>query len=276
MAGADQSGSTWLQNARSRAFDPRLAALLLGGALAAWVLVLWRMRGMDAGPGTDLGSLGWYLGLWVTMTAAMMLPSAAPMVLVYARTARESSGGPRGQAALFLAGYLVAWTAYGLVAYGFYRAARALDPAFLDWDGAGPYVAGGAIALAGVYQATPLKRVCLRHCRGPLHFVMRGWRAGRLGGLRMGTVHGAWCVGCCWGLMVALFAVGVMSVTWMVVVAAIVFAEKVLPIGERVAQALALVLVVFGVWVALAPGTVPGLTQPGSDMPMAAGEALTR
>ena len=111
--------------------------------------------------------------------------------------------------------------------------------------------------LAGVYQLTPLKRVCLRHCRTPLSFVMHHWHGGSSGALRMGIVHGAWCVGCCWALMVVLFAVGVMSITWMVVLAAIVFAEKVLPVGERAARAVAVVLIAFGIWVAVAPGQRP-------------------
>ena len=97
---------------------------------------------------------------------------------------------------------------------------------------------------------------------------MHHWHEGPGGAVRMGIVHGAWCVGCCWALMVVLFAVGVMSITWMVVVAAIVFAEKVLPVGERVAQALAIVLVVLGIWVAVAPGSVPGLTRPGAELKM--------
>ena len=97
---------------------------------------------------------------------------------------------------------------------------------------------------------------------------MHHWHGGPLGAVRMGSEHGAWCVGCCWALMVLLFAVGVMSITWMVVVAAIVFAEKVLPIGEQVAKALAVVLIAFGIWVALAPGSVPGLTRPGTNMKM--------
>jgi predicted metal-binding membrane protein len=163
---------------------------------------------------------------------------------------------------------VIAWTAYGLVAYGVFRLVRSLGPAFLGWSREGPIVAGAAIALAGVYQLTPLKRVCLRHCRSPFDFVLHRWRTGLLGPLRMGVEHGAWCVGCCWALMLVLFAVGVMSITWMVVVAAIVFAEKVLPVGERVAQALAVALVVLGVFVAVAPGSVPGLTRPGSGMKM--------
>ena len=249
-----------------------LAVVLLAVALVTWIVTIERMRGMDMGPGTDLGALGWYVGIWVTMMAAMMLPAAAPMVLIFGRIARERDR--RGKATvptwIFLAGYLAAWTAYGLLAYMVYRLVAAADPGFLAWDAQGPLVSGGAVALAGVYQLTPLKAVCLKHCRSPLHFVMHGWREGRLGALRMGAEHGAYCVGCCWGLMLILFALGVMSLVWMVVVAAVIFAEKVTPVGARLTRPLALLFVALGIWVAAAPSTVPGLTDPmgGSEMNM--------
>jgi predicted metal-binding membrane protein len=234
----------------------RVAALILGGALVAWIVTLERMRGMDAGPGTELGGLGWFLGLWVTMMAAMMLPSAAPMALFFGHVSSA------GRTAIFLAGYLVAWTVYGLVAFGLYRAIRAFDVAFLAWDERGPLVAGAAIALAGAYQLTPLKNACLRHCRAPLHFVRRRWRDGGVGALGMGLEHGLFCVGCCSGLMLILFALGAMSLVWMTLIAALVFAEKVLPFGGRLPAALAVCFVVLGAWIAAAPGSVPGLTQP--------------
>ena len=206
-----------------RHLSVRVVVLLLGAALLAWIVLVDRMRGMDAGPGTDLGGLGWFLGIWVTMTAAMMLPSTAPMVSTYARASRGS------RVWVFVAGYLAAWTAYGLAAYGFYRLVVAAGFDWLGWDRAGPYVAGAAIVAAGLYQLSPLKEVCLRHCRGPFQYIVHGWREGRLGALRMGSEHGLYCVGCCWGLMLALFALGVMSLFWTAVVAAAIFAEKVLP-----------------------------------------------
>jgi predicted metal-binding membrane protein len=221
------------------------------------------MRDMDMGPGTDLGGLGFYVGIWVTMTAAMMLPSAAPVVLLFARVERDRR--PE-RVPVFVAGYLVAWTAYGVAAYGLFRALHAVWPMALTWSEHGPLVAGGAIAAAGLYQLTPLKRVCLRHCRSPLHFVMHGFRPGLPGALRMGIEHGAVCVGCCFGLMLTLWALGVMSLFWMALVAALIFAEKALPLGERLPRALAVCLVGLGLWVALAPASVPGLTQPGTTM----------
>jgi predicted metal-binding membrane protein len=246
---------------------PLVAATLVAGALVAWIVTVERMRGMDAGPGTDLGGLGWYVGIWTTMMAAMMLPSALPMVMLFSRVSRERAR--RGLAELvpswlFVTGYLVVWTAYGLVAYGLYRAIVAAGTEWLAWDRAGPYVAGVALAAAGLYELTPLKDVCLRHCRSPLHFLLHDWREGRLGAFRMGVEHGAFCVGCCWGLMLALFALGVMSLFWMAVVAVVILAEKLAPAGERLTRVFAVALVALGVWVAASPGSVPGLVEPNS------------
>lgn len=243
-----------------------LAPLVLAAALAAWLVTVDRMRGMDEGPGTDLGGLGWYVGVWVTMMAAMMLPSVLPMVLFYARVARERSGG--APTWLFVASYLAVWTGFGLVAYAASRGLRSVDAGFFAWDRAGPWIAGAAAAAAGLYELTPLKDVCLRHCRTPLHFVLHGWRDGRLGAVRMGGEHGFWCVGCCWGLMLALFALGVMSLFWMAAIGAVIFAEKVLPFGGRLTRPLAFAFVALGLWIALDPGSVPGLVEPGGmEMP---------
>ena len=125
--------------------------------------------------------------------------------------------------------------------------------------------------MAGLYQLTPLKSACLRHCRAPLGFLLRGG-PGRAGAVRTGLGHGAYCIGCCAGLMLALFALGVMSLVWMAAVAAVILVEKVLPRGEAFARAAAVGLVAAGVWVAVAPGSVPGLKQPGgagmTPMPM--------
>jgi predicted metal-binding membrane protein len=247
------------------------AILLIAGAFGTWIVTVNQMRGMDDGPGTDLGGLGWFLGIWVTMMAAMMLPSVAPMVLAFARVTGERAR--KGQAAfvptwIFVAAYLAVWTTYGLAAYGLFRLVDALDFGFLAWDRGGPYVAGGAIAAAGIYQLTPLKEVCLRHCRGPMHFLFHGWQDGWTGAVRMGAEHGLYCVGCCWGLFVVLFAVGVMSLFWMAVIAAIIFAEKVIPYGNRLSRVFALAFVALGIWVAAAPDSVPGLTEPGSNPTM--------
>jgi predicted metal-binding membrane protein len=229
-----------------------VAGALLGGALAAWIVTFVRMRGMDAGPGAELGGLGWYLGIWVTMTAAMMLPATAPMVVVFSRVSRERARHrslPAARAWVFVAGYLVAWTLYGLLAYGLDHGARSAAPHFLAWVQAERYPAGLALIAAGLYELTPLKDVCLRHCRGPIHFVHSGWRDGSAGALRMGSEHGLYCVGCCWGLMLALFALGVMSLTWMAAIAVVIFAQKVLPLGDRLSPVVAAGLVALAAWV---------------------------
>jgi predicted metal-binding membrane protein len=246
-----------------------LIGLLLGLALFGWFLTDDRMAGMDAGPGTELGSLGFYVTAWVVMMAAMMFPSMAPMVLTYDRIQRRRralgrDGAGPGCTTLFVSGYLLAWTAYGLAAYALFKLFRSLSPEALSWDKGGPYVAGGVILAAAVYQLTPAKDVCLRHCRSPLDFIVGHFREGYGGALRVGFGHGAWCVGCCWALMAALFAVGVMSIGWMVFVAALIATEKLLPWKVLANRGVALLLVILGLAVALVPDRVPGLTMPDS------------
>jgi predicted metal-binding membrane protein len=227
-----------------------------------------RMAGMDAGPGTELGGLGFWLTAWVVMMAAMMFPSIAPMVVMYARIqeGKRQKGQPTeaGATAIFVSGYLLTWAAVGLIAYALFDVGRSLDLGFLAWDSGGPYVAGGVILAAAVYQLTPLKDVCLRHCRSPLTFLLMHWRSGRVGALGMGIEHGGWCVGCCWGLMAALFALGVMSIGWMVLIAALIALEKLLPWKAVANRSVAGLLVVLGLAVAFVPGQVPGLTLPNS------------
>jgi predicted metal-binding membrane protein len=242
---------------------------VLAVAFVAWGVTYARMDGMEEGPGTALGALPWDRGVWVTMMAAMLLPAVAPVALLVARANARKLGRRAGvtNTSLFLASYVLVWTGYGLAAYAAYRLIAAVEDGRLAWTSAGPYVAGAAVAAAGLYQLTPLKQVCLRHCRSPLHLLFTGWRDGPAGAVRMGVAHAAYCVGCCAGLMVVLFAVGVMSLLWMTVVAAVIFAEKVVPHGESVARAVALALVALGLWIAIAPGSVPGLTDPGGSMP---------
>jgi predicted metal-binding membrane protein len=227
--------------------------LLAGGAIAAWAVSIVRMRGMDAGPGTDLDGLGWYLGIWVTMTAAMMLPSAAPAAGRVARLAR------REPTLLFTAGYLAVWTGYGLLAYGVFRLVTSLDLGWLAWDQGGPYAAGGVIVAAGLYELTPLKGLTLRRCHSAPHGGNAFWS---------GLTHGIDCVGCSGALMAVLFVLGAMSLVWMAVVAVAIFTEKVLPRGPRLVPVFAAALVALGIWVAVSPASVPGLTEPGRSPSM--------
>jgi predicted metal-binding membrane protein len=251
---------------------------LVAFAALSWAVTDDRMGGMDAGPGTALGDLGWFLGVWAVMMAAMMFPSIAPMVLMFARIqeGRRERGqdAPSGATALFVGGYLVAWSVAGLIGYAIVEGVRDLDPSVLAWDEAGPYVAGGVIVAAAIYQLTPLKDVCLRHCRSPLFFLLHHSHPGRIGALRMGIEHGGFCVGCCWMLMAALFALGVMSLGWMAFIAALIATEKLLPWKALANRGIAVVLLVLGLGVAIAPGDIPGLVEPGSPEAMRAMETM--
>jgi len=240
-------------------------------AALCWAVVLWRMRGVDGGPGADPGTLGFFTGMWTVMMAAMMLPSVWPTVLVYRRL--QAARRERGQhavglgPALLLVGYLAAWTVAGLVGFVILKAGRALDIDALSWHRGGPLVAGGVIVAAAVYQLTPLKAACLRQCRGPFSFLLEHWRPGPVGALRMGARHGLWCIGCCWALMAALFALGVMSIPWMAVIAVFIAAEKLLPWRRLATTLVTVALLALGLAVALVPEHVPGLMAPTTTMP---------
>ena len=167
------------------------------------------------------------------MMAAMMLPSAAPMVVAHSQVERRrrevGRGVGRGATSAFVGGYLLTWTAFGLVAYALWELVRSLDVDALAWGSGGQYVAAAVIAIAAGYELTSLKNICLSKCRSPLTFVVGSWRDGRGGAARMGVEQGSWCVGCCWLAMATLFALGVMSIGWMAVIAGLIAAEKLLP-----------------------------------------------
>jgi predicted metal-binding membrane protein len=239
-----------------------LIVALFAIAAIAWWSTADRMSGMDDGPGTALGALGWFAGVWVVMMAAMMLPSVSPTVALYARMA-----GRRARVApvVFATGYLVTWAMAGVLAYGLFALGRALLGDELAWDGAGRWVAGGTLLVAAVYELTPLKDVCLSRCRSPLGFLMSSWRTGTWGGFVMGVRHGAWCLGCCWALMASLFALGVMSVAWMAIVAGLIALEKTVPFRRAVTYSTAALLVLLAVGLLVAPDAVPGLSIPGED-----------
>src|SRR5262245_23819621 len=223
------------------------------------------LQGMDAGPWTGLGALGWFLGVWVVMAVAMMLPSVWPTVMLYGRMTRtDSAVSPL----VFTAGYLVTWSAVGLCAF---TIARAGSNAFGDvfaWDRAGRWFAGATLLVAAVYGLTPVKDVCLGNCRSPFGFLIRTWEDGRWGALRIGMKHGAWCVGCCWALMASFFALGVMSVAWMAFIAALIAFEKLIRWRRAATIGTAAVLAVLGVLVLAAPQAVPSLTVPHGETVM--------
>ena len=242
------------------------ARLVLVGALLALAGLAWwwtaeRMDGMDAGPGTDLGGFGWFVGVWVVMMAAMMFPAVAPTIALYSRMTRA-----RGllRASLFAGSYLLVWALAGIGAYAVYRLGRSVLGHDLAWQRGGRWAAAGVLALAAVYESTPLKEACLHKCRTPLGFLVGSWRDGARGAVELGARNAAWCFGCCWALMAALFALGVMSVAWMAFVAALITLEKTLPWRRVVLGGTTALLLALAVLVALAPSSVPALTVPGS------------
>ena len=237
-----------------------LVGALFGLAAVGWWWTAGQMQDMDAGPWTELGTLGWFLGVWVVMMAAMMFPSVAPTVALYSKLTRSRS---LAQPLFFTSGYLLVWSAVGALAFVVATVGARLFGDVLAWDRAGQWVAGATLIVAAVYELTPLKDVCLGRCRSPLGFLLGAWRDGRSGALQMGARHGAWCVGCCWALMASLFALGVMSLAWMAFIAGVIAVEKLLPWRRAATWGTAAVLLALGVLVLVAPDALPGLTIPG-------------
>jgi predicted metal-binding membrane protein len=239
-----------------------LVTLLFVLAGIGWWWTAIQMRGMDNGPWTGLGAVGWFLAVWVVMMAAMMFPSVAPTVALYSRmTGGRSPLSPL----IFAAGYLITWAGAGVLAFVLAASGGAVAGNVLSWDRAGRWVAGATLVIAAVYELTPLKDVCLGKCRSPLGFLLGSWRAGLSGALQMGAKNGAWCVGCCWALMASLFALGVMSIVWMAFVAGLIAVEKTMPWRRVAVYGTAAILFGLGLLVLLAPDAIPGLTMPGSS-----------
>jgi predicted metal-binding membrane protein len=242
-----------------------LVTLLLALAAVGWWWTATRMQGMDDGPWTAVGTFGWFLSLWVVMMAAMMLPSVAPTVALYAKMTEQRS--PRAPL-LFTSGYLLSWTAAGVVAFSIAVTLSSLWGGLFSWDRAGRWVAGGTLLVAAGYELTPLKDVCLGKCRSPLGQLLGSWRDGWSGAVGMGAKNGAWCVGCCWALMASLFALGIMSIVWMAVVAGLIAFEKLIPWRRAATYGTAAVLVALGALVLFAPAAMPFLTTPGGSLPV--------
>ncbi|MGW6392603.1 DUF2182 domain-containing protein [Streptomyces sp. NPDC055103] len=238
-------------------------------AVPAWILTLGQARDMRVEPGTMGMALPLFLLLWVTMMAAMMLPSMAPVAITWARgIGRQSSGWTRTLRTVeFMGGYLVVWAAFGLLAY----AALALTGGLVDdHPTAGRWIGSAAFLLAGLYQLGPLKYVCLRHCRDPLSHLMRyaGFRPPARD-LRVGLHHGTYCVGCCAGLMVVFVPLGVMNVAAMAGLALVVFVEKLSARGALLGRIVGVTFLVLAVLAPFQDWLLPGLqssTPPMGDM----------
>jgi predicted metal-binding membrane protein len=204
------------------------------------------MPGMAA-PATTTITL---IAMWWVMMIAMMAPSAAPLILLYARVLRHSAPPAPSRAShylLLVAGYFIAWLGFSVVAAGLQMllARAGLISSMVFWSKS-VWLSAAVLIGAGVYQLSPLKRACLNHCRGPVSFLTRRPRVGPRGALLLGLEHGAWCIGCCWMLMALLFVGGVMNIVWIALLGALVLAEKIVPRPMAVSVATGIVLIVWG------------------------------
>ena len=238
-------------------------SMLLALAVAAWLALLWQSRLAGGAMGPTMGlAVPLFLGIWVVMMVAMMFPAAAPMVQMLQRI--SASKRLQSQAFVpswvFVGGYLLVWSLFGALAY---VAATALDRVANQsmWlMGNGPRLGGLVLVLAGVYQLTPLKRVCLSKCRSPISFLLTSWRDGYGGVFRMGLEHGGFCLGCCWAMMLVLFVVGVMSLPWMALLTAAIFIEKNVRFERVTSAALATLFIAVGVTLAAYPSILPRIS----------------
>ena len=266
---ADQAGSAAVARPvhglpRRQLARPWIALAAL--AAAAWVVTIALAQGTGNGPGTMGLALLPFLGVWVVMMAAMMFPSVAPVAVLWTRLITGASAGwaRAARMSLFTGGYLLAWAACGAAAFAaLVGTGRLLDasPAAARWLGVGIFAA------AGIYQLTPWKDWCLSRCRSPVGALMyyAGFR-GRGRDVRVGLHHGATCVGCCWGLMVLLIAVGVMNVPVMAALAAVIFIEKIWRHGKPFGRAVGLALLATGALAIWFPWLLPGLHMASMTM----------
>jgi predicted metal-binding membrane protein len=251
--------------------------LLLALAAAAWALLASQAGGGDMDMAMSSPTMGMraplFLAIWVVMMIAMMFPTAAPMILTFHRiqAGKRERGDTFVATWIFIAAYMVIWTLAGLAAYFGALAAEALA----RWEALSATAAariGGVILIAaGLYQLSPLKDLCLSKCRTPFAFIMTSWRDGTIGAMRMGLLHGAYCLGCCWLLFVLLFPLGMMNIAAMVSITVLIFAEKTLPWGRTAARIAAGALIAYGVLVLADPHMLPTFAPATMEMPNSAG-----
>jgi predicted metal-binding membrane protein len=249
-----------------------LLVSLLAVTAIAWAFTLYQPFAMSASMGSAMGEMegmedmamdsmaaGWsfaglliFVTVWTIMMVAMMLPAAAPMILIFASAQARRDRHVAIPTWIFVAGYILVWAAAGLGAYVLDQAFTKLvsSQASLDPGTWAPLALGITLILAGLYQFTPLKHVCLRQCRSPWGFVAQYWREGRTGAVNMAVRHGLYCLGCCWALFAVLTAVGMMSIAWMLSLTLVVFAEKVFPYGVRISAAVGVALIAIGLLIA--------------------------
>jgi predicted metal-binding membrane protein len=240
---------------------PLFLALLLILAAASWVILIWQSSMMNSmGMGLTMGmGATLFLAIWVVMMIAMMFPTVAPMILVFARVQRDRHSGRRPSVStwIFVGAYLLIWTLFGVLAYlGALTASGLVQQ--VPWIMLNAARIGGStFMVAGLYQFAPLKRVCLAKCCTPLEFIRGSWRDGYTGAFRLGLEHGIYCLGSNWLLFVLLFPLGIMNIAAMAVLTVLIFAEKMFPRGERIAQGVGQALILYGILVIVVPAALP-------------------
>lgn len=250
-----------------------LAVLVL--AAVSWWLSVRRMNGMDAGPSVELGALGWFTVTWLVMMAAMMLPSIAPVVAArcFPREASRRSERQVLLGVVFLVAYLAVWVLAGAGAYLVLGAGRSVAGGLFEWHRGGQWLAAAVLSVAATYQLTSTKRRWLSRCRAPLTRPDGEPVSDPIGGAQAGLRAGLRCLASSWALMAVLFALGAMSLLWMALVGVLIAVERLTPVASSARVATAAVLLLLAVGVAASPGSVPGLTVPGSP---AAERAMAR
>ena len=249
---------------------PAPALALLALATLAWIgVIVWARSPsmMDAMPGAFAPTrAALFAGMWLVMMAAMMLPAVTPIVLLFrtVQRGRSSAGAGAVPTSVFVSGYLAVWLAAGIAAFlvdALVQFAAGKVGASSSWL---PYIGGALVAAAGIYQFTPLKNVCLRHCRSPIHFLMHGWGEGKRGAFLTGVQHGGFCLGCCWGIMTVLFVVGLMNLGWMAALSLVITVEKLAPRGVALARGVGGLFLVLAALIAFWPSVFmpSGLTSP--------------
>jgi predicted metal-binding membrane protein len=255
--------------------------LLLSVAAASWALLLWQAAALNmSGMGPTMGlAAPLFLAVWVVMMAA-------PMVLIFhqVQAGKRQRGETFVATWVFVAAYLFVWTLAGVIAYGGAVLAEMLAQSAGLSAAAAARIGGVLLIVAGLYQLTPLKSLCLSQCRTPIGFIMTSWRDGLGGALRMGVEHGLYCLGCCWLLFVILFPLGIMNVAAMAVITVLIFAEKAFPWGVRIAQLAAATLVLYGIVVLFVPSALPTfmagqnaeMPSGGTNVPASGNETLAK
>jgi predicted metal-binding membrane protein len=252
-----------------------ILSLLLVVAAASWTVLVWQGAGADMDMAMNSATMGLraplFLAIWVIMMVAMMFPTAAPMILTFHKV--QAGKRQRGDAFvstwIFVAAYLSVWVLSGVAAYAGALAAESVAARAAVSPVTAARVGGIVLVAAGLYQFTPWKDLCLSKCRTPITFIITSWRDGATGALRMGLLHGAYCLGCCWLLFIILFPLGIMNIAAMAVITLVIFAEKTLPGGRAVARVTAAALIAYGSMVVAAPQFLPRFPAGYSmDMPV--------